>query len=273
MADRTGARAVLLREGTGVSERSDKQGGAEAAGVPSGLLVVDKPLGWSSMDVCRKVRWAVRRGLPEGLGRRKVKVGHAGTLDPLATGVVVVCVGRATKLVNRLMGSTKVYEAGVDLSGFTASDDAEFEPERVEVETPPTRAQVEAALARQVGVIQQVPPAFSAVHVDGKRAYKSARAGESVELKPRPVRVDAIELRRYAWPTLDLRVTCGKGTYIRSIARDLGRALGTGGYLTGLRRTASGRFRVEDATPIERFESPIVQGDLIGMDGIEAEDA
>lgn len=246
--------------------------GAAGAGVPCGLLVVDKPVGWSSMDVCRKVRWAVKRGLPEGIGKRKVKVGHAGTLDPLATGVVVVCVGKATKLVDRLMGSTKVYDATVDLSGFTASDDAEFPPELVEVETPPTREQLEVALAQQVGVIQQVPPAFSAVHVDGKRAYKSARAGEKVVLKPRPVRVDAIVVSGYEWPSVELRVTCGKGTYIRSIARDLGKTLGTGGYLTALRRTASGQFRVEDATPIERFEVPIVQGDLIGVEVLDVED-
>ncbi|MFI4862180.1 MAG: tRNA pseudouridine(55) synthase TruB [Phycisphaerales bacterium JB063] len=234
--------------------------------VPAGLLVVDKPVGWSSMDVCRKVRWAVRRGLPAELGRRKVKVGHAGTLDPLATGVVVVCVGKATKLVNRLMGSTKVYEASVNLSGFTASDDAEFEPEPVEVSAPPTREAVETALGRQVGVIQQVPPSFSAVHVDGQRAYKAARAGEAVELKARPVRVDAIELLDYDWPTLELKITCGKGTYIRSIARDLGKSLGTGGYLTGLRRTASGQFTVADATPVERFESPLLQGDLLPVE-------
>ncbi|XAL99002.1 tRNA pseudouridine(55) synthase TruB [Phycisphaeraceae bacterium D3-23] len=237
--------------------------------MPCGLLVVDKPVGWSSMDVCRKVRWAVRRGLDPQLGKRKVKVGHAGTLDPLATGVVVVCVGKATKQVDRLMGSTKVYVAGVNLSGFTASDDAEYEPELVEVESPPTREEVEAALAQQVGVIQQVPPSFSAVHVDGKRAYKSARAGEAVKINARPVRIDAIEVVRYAWPTLELRITCGKGTYIRSIARDLGKSLGTGGYLTGLRRTASGQFRVEDATEVERFEKPVVQGDLMSVEVIE----
>lgn len=238
-------------------------------GVPSGLLIVDKPVGWSSMDVCRKVRWAVKRGLPEGVGRRKIKVGHAGTLDPLATGVVVVCVGKATKLVDRLMGSTKVYDATINLSGFTASDDAEFPPELVEVDAPPTSAAVEAALAQQVGVIQQVPPVFSAVHVDGKRAYKAARAGEEVVLKPRPVRVDAIEVLAYAWPSVEVRVTCGKGTYIRSIARDLGKSLGTGGYLTALRRTASGGYTVEDALEVERFEQPVRQGDLIALDAVE----
>ena len=174
-------------------------GATPGAGIanPSGLLIVDKPLGWSSMDVCRKVRWAVKRGLPEGIGRRKIKVGHAGTLDPLATGVVVVCVGKATKLVDRLMGSTKVYEATINLSGFTASDDAEYPPELIEVEVPSSREDVEHALAQQVGVIQQVPPMFSAVHVDGERAYKLARAGERVEIKPRPVRVDAIEVLGY----------------------------------------------------------------------------
>ncbi|MEM9414036.1 MAG: tRNA pseudouridine(55) synthase TruB [Planctomycetota bacterium] len=247
----------------------EKRSGGAEPGVPSGLLIVDKPLGWSSMDVCRKVRWAVKRGMPESMGRRKIKVGHSGTLDPLATGVVVVCVGKATKQVDRLMGSTKVYEAEVNLSGFTASDDAEFEPEPVEVATPPARDMVESALALQMGVIEQVPPAFSAVHVDGKRAYKAARAGEAVEIKPRPVRIDAIEVLDYTWPTLRLRITCGKGTYIRSIARDLGKSLGTGGYLTGLRRTASGQFKVTDAVGVERFEAPVVQGDLMSVDVIE----
>ena len=131
-----------------------------------GLLVIDKPLGWTSMDVVRKVRYAAGKGS----GRGKQKVGHAGTLDPLATGVLVVCFGRATKLVDRLMGQTKVYEATIDLSAFTASDDAEMPREEVAVERPPTVEEIDAALAKQTGLIEQVPPAFSAVHVDGKRA-------------------------------------------------------------------------------------------------------
>ena len=254
----------MVMDAKGEHEMGDGLSGGLA--VPCGLLIVDKPKGWSSMDVCKKVRWAVRRGLSPEVGKRKVKVGHAGTLDPLATGVVVVCVGKATKLVDRLMGSTKVYEASVNLSGFTVSDDAEYEPVLVAVAVPPTREAVEQSLQQQVGLIQQVPPIFSAVHVDGKRAYKLARAGDEVKLKARAVRVDAIEVLGYDWPTLELRITCGKGTYIRSIARDLGKSLGTGGYLSGLRRTASGAFKVEDALPIERFEEVVVQGDLLPVE-------
>ena len=220
------------------------------------------------MDVCRKVRYAVRRGLPESVGKRKIKVGHTGTLDPLATGVVVVCVGRATKLVDRLMASQKVYETTIDLSGFTPSDDAEFPPQPVEVARPPTRQAVKQALVALTGEIDQVPPVYSAVHVGGKRAYQAARAGEPVHLKAKTVRVDAIEVLDYRWPVLTLRITCGKGTYIRSIARDLGKSLGTGGYLTALRRTASGAFAVEDALGMERFDQPVRQEDLIPPDSV-----
>ncbi|MEM9022058.1 MAG: tRNA pseudouridine(55) synthase TruB [Planctomycetota bacterium] len=224
-----------------------------------GVLVVDKPLGWSSMHVCRVVRRAVQRG------RGRHKVGHAGTLDPLATGVVVVCIGKATKQVNRLMDQAKVYKTTIDLSAFTATDDAELEDEREEVavEVPPTRQEIEQALGGMTGTVMQTPPAYSAIHVQGRRAYQAARAGESVELQPRPVRIDAMQVLAYTWPTLGLRITCGKGTYIRSIARDLGKALGTGGYLTALRRTASGRLNVAMATPVERFEGRLEQRDLM----------
>ena len=250
-----------------------------------GLVVVDKPLGLSSMDVVRHVRRAAGRGLAvgvdgaaerghspgtsrgEGGKRRKVKTGHAGTLDPLATGVVICCLGKATKQVERLMGLTKVYEAAVDLTAFTTTDDREGE--RAEVAPPeerPTRRAVEAALRPMVGEVDQVPPAFSAIHVQGRRAYAMARRGEAVKLGPRRVRIDAIEVLAYEWPTVTIRVTCGKGTYIRSIGRDLGRALGTGGHLAALRRTAVGPYRVEDAWPIERFEGVLLPGEVLGVE-------
>ena len=219
----------------------------------SGLLVVDKPLGWSSMDVVRKVRDAA------GF----VKTGHGGTLDPLATGVVICCIGSATKAVETLMGMPKVYDTKIDLSAFTKTDDAEADREEVEVETPPTEDEVRAALATFVGEIQQVPPLYSAVHVDGKRAYTLARKGEDVELEPRTVRIDAIDLLEYAWPHLRVEVRCGKGVYVRSLARDLGKALGTGGYLSGLRRTAVGPYTVEEAVTAERLLQPIGQFDLL----------
>jgi len=220
-----------------------------------GLLVVDKPVGLSSMDVVRRVRRAAGH----------CKTGHGGTLDPLATGVVVCCLGRATKLVESLMAGTKVYEAVVDLSAFTPTDDREGPREEVVVTTPPTRDMVDAACDALTGVIEQRPPAYSALHVGGQRAYELARRGEAVELPPREVRVDAMEVSGYDWPRLSLRITCGKGTYIRSLARDLGVKLGTGGHLASLRRTAVGRYTIEMAVGIDRLKEPILQGDLLGL--------
>lgn len=228
----------------------------------NGLLVIDKPLGWSSMTVVRKVRGAAGGRVK---GPNKLKVGHAGTLDPLATGVLVVCLGKATQHVDRLMGQGKVYDAAIDLSAFTASDDAEMPRQEVEVDQPPTADQVDTALLKQTGLIEQVPPNFSAVHVDGKRAYKAARQGETLELKSRRVRVDAIERLSYAWPRLELRITCGKGTYIRSIARDLGKLLGTGGHLTALRRTAVGGYTIDRAFPVDDLANGLTQEDLLPM--------
>jgi len=219
----------------------------------AGLLVVDKPLGWSSMDVVRHVRKAA------GF----VKTGHAGTLDPLATGVVVCLIGKATKAVDRVMGMSKVYETDIDLSALTPTDDREGEREEVEVETPPSEAEVRAALLPFVGDIEQVPPRFSAVHVDGKRAYKLARKGEEVVLEARPVRIDSIDLVAYAWPIVTLRIVCGKGMYVRSLARDLGTSLGTGGHLHGLRRTAVGPYDLERAVGSDRLLMPIGQADLL----------
>lgn len=224
----------------------------------AGMIVVDKPVGVTSMDVVRRVRRAAgHRGRAHW-----VKAGHAGTLDPLASGVVLVCVGKATKAVSGLMNQGKVYEAGVDLSAFTATDDREGELEPVDVDAPPTEAAVREALQDFVGTIRQRPPAYSAIHVQGQRAYRMARRGETVDLPEREVRVDAIDLLRYDWPMLDLRIACGKGTYIRSIARDLGVRLGTGGHLASLRRTAVGPYIVDDAVTLERFDERLTQADL-----------
>ncbi len=227
-----------------------------SSSVLEGLLVVDKPLGASSMDVVRRVRRAA------GLGRR-FKVGHAGTLDPLATGVVICCLGKATRLVEKLMGLTKVYQATIDLSAFTTTDDREGVRQEVAVEDPPDEAAVRAALARFVGLIEQRPPAFSAVHIDGQRAYKLARKGETPEMPARTVRIDAIDMHRYDWPLLDVTVTCGRGTYIRSLARDIGVVLGVGGHLAALRRTAVGPYTLERAVDFNRLEQPLRQEDLL----------
>lgn len=222
----------------------------------NGLLIVDKPMGWSSMDIIRRIRRATDR----------CKAGHAGTLDPLATGVVVCCLGKATKLVDSLMGTTKVYTTKVDLSAFTQTDDLEGEREEVTVDTPPTRQQVLDAMAQLTGDIQQVPPLYSAIHVNGQRAYKLARKGEVVEIEPRTVTVHDIQLIDYTWPLAELAITCGKGTYIRSIARDLGKLLHTGGHCATLRRTAVGEFTVDQAIQGSRLDEPITQDDLIVVD-------
>lgn len=217
--------------------------------------MVDKPIGMSSMGVVRRVRRAAGG----------VKTGHAGTLDPLATGVVICCLGKATRCVEQLMGLPKVYEAQVDLSAFTTTDDREGERSEVAVAPPPTQAQVEQACAAFVGAIQQRPPIFSAIHVEGKRAYKLARQGKAVDMPLRTVHVHAVELLAYDWPIAAVRVRCGRGTYIRSLARDLGAHLGTGGHLASLRRTAVGPYTLAEAVTIERCEQPIAQADLLAV--------
>ncbi len=219
-----------------------------------GLIVVDKPVGMSSMDVVRRVRRAAG----------KAKTGHAGTLDPLATGVVICCLGKATKSVEKLMGQPKIYETEVDLSAFTQTDDLEGERQEVEVPTPPTLAQVQAACQTFVGdAIQQTPPIYSAIHINGQRAYKLARKGETIDMPTKIVRIDAVDVLDYTWPTLTLSIKCGRGTYIRSLGRDIGKKLGTGGHLASLRRTAVGDYTIEKSHPIDRFESPITQDDLL----------
>jgi len=218
-----------------------------------GLVLIDKPRGWSSMDVIRRLR---------RLHGRKLKAGHAGTLDPLATGLLVVGLGRGTKAISRVMGLDKTYVAEVDLSGRSRTDDAEGPIDPLEGLAPPPLQAVEAAVPRFGGEIDQHPPAFSAVHVEGKRAYQLARRGEAVELPPRRVRVDRIAVDAYDWPVLRLTVDCGKGVYIRSLARDLGAALGVGGFLRSLRRTRIGPYHVDRARAGEALDQPLTPGDL-----------
>lgn len=221
----------------------------------NGLLIIDKPLGWTSADVCRFVR------------RRSggAKVGHAGTLDPLATGVLIVCLGKATKMIDGLMAIEKTYRAEVDLSAFSATDDAEGERQFVDVDSLPALGAIRAACDALTGRIMQRPPNFSAVKVGGQRAYRMARRGDTPEIKPKPVEVHAIEILEYAWPRLTLDIRCGKGTYIRSIARDLGASLGTGGMLSGLVRTSSGAFTIEDAVAPEELPERIDPQDLLSL--------
>ena len=227
----------------------------------SGVIVMDKPERVSSAGLCRLVKGCLRRdGAP-----KSIKVGHGGTLDPMATGVVVILIGKATKRCDEVMAGEKEYLVGVDLSAFTASDDRETDREMVAVETPPTLDRVRAACAGFVGEIDQTPPVHSAIWVDGKRSYDLARAGNEVALASRRVTVHEVRVMAYVWPHLTLHVRCGKGVYIRSIARDLGGVLGTGGTLVWLRRTRVGVWSIADAQTPERVKAGLTLASLRGV--------
>lgn len=210
------------------------------------ILLIDKPLEWTSFDVVNKLRYTIRKTF----GFKKIKVGHAGTLDPLATGVLVLCTGKMTKQIEGLMAEEKAYLTTVRLGATTASLDAETPVDQWTDSAHLTPEHVETALAQFRGNVSQLPPVFSAKKVDGIRAYKSARAGETVTLSPVEVTIRSIELMSFEKHVIDgttvcdatLSIQCSKGTYIRSIGRDLGKALGVGGTLVALRRTSSGSF-------------------------------
>ena len=199
----------------------------------NGLLVIDKPGGMTSRNVVNRVQ----RWFPKG-----TKVGHTGTLDPLATGVLVVCVGAATRLADLVQGMGKSYRSRFRLGARSDTDDADGTVTPVPGATPPTEEQVRATLGTFVGQIEQRPPAYSALKLGGRRAHDLARRGKVVSVAPRVVRVDAARLLGYDWPFVDVEIDCGKGTYIRSIARDLGEKLGCGGLVEALRRTRVGPF-------------------------------
>ena len=216
------------------------------------VLSFDKPYGMTSFQLVAKVRWLLTRAM----GGRKIKVGHAGTLDPLATGVMVVCTGRATKRIEQLQAGVKEYVATLKLGATTPSFDLEHPVDRTFPTAHLTEELVRATLPRFIGEIMQVPPAFSACKVEGKRAYDLARRGENVELRAKPLRIDEMEVMEWDAETmrLTLRIVCSKGTYIRALARDIGQALQSGAHLTALRRTQVGDCRVEGCHTIESFE-------------------
>ncbi len=217
------------------------------------ILSFDKPYKWTSFDVVGKVRWM----LCHKLGIKKLKVGHTGTLDPLATGVVVVCTGRKTKEIDTLQADIKEYVATLQLGATTPSYDLEKPIDKTYPTLHITREKIDEVLKRFVGEIWQVPPIFSAVQVDGKRAYSYARSGETVELKAKLLVIDEIEVLTFDAETmqLTLRIVCSKGTYIRALARDIGEALDSGAHLIALRRTRIGHTRVEDCLSIEQFQA------------------
>lgn len=212
------------------------------------ILYIDKPLHWSSFDAVKRVRGIMARRL----GIKKMKVGHAGTLDPLATGVMIVCTGRATKRIDELQAHTKEYIATIALGATTPSFDLETEIDATYPTEHISREMVEDSLKNFTGRIEQVPPAFSACKIDGKRAYKMARKGKEVELKAKILVIDEIELLEYSQQSIVIRVVCSKGTYIRALARDIGKALNSGGHLTALRRTRVGDVKVEDCLSVEQ---------------------
>lgn len=216
------------------------------------ILAFDKPYRWTSFDVVGKARWL----LCHQLGLKKLKVGHTGTLDPLATGVVIVCTGRKTKLIEKLQYDTKEYVATLQLGATTPSFDLEKPIDQTYPTTHITRKLIDEVIPTFLGEQWQVPPMFSAVKVDGKRAYELARKGEEVELKPKLLVIDEIEVMSFDPTTMQLviRVVCSKGTYIRALARDIGQKLNSGAHLIALRRTRVGDYRVEESMNFEQFE-------------------
>ncbi|MCQ2112541.1 MAG: tRNA pseudouridine(55) synthase TruB [Bacteroidaceae bacterium] len=215
------------------------------------ILCFNKPYRWSSFELVAKVRGKLKHRL----GVKKLKVGHAGTLDPLATGVLIICTGKSTKLVEELQSHTKEYVATLKLGATTPSFDRETEEDATYPTSHITEELVRTTLQQFVGTIMQVPPVYSAVKIDGKRAYQFARKGKEVELKAKPLTIDEIELMSANLPDeIVIRVVCSKGTYIRALARDIGQALGSGAYLTDLCRTRIGDYRLIDCLDIHTFD-------------------
>ncbi|NOZ41302.1 MAG: tRNA pseudouridine(55) synthase TruB [Planctomycetes bacterium] len=218
-----------------------------------GILNVNKPTGWTSRDVVNRVQ---RLGRP-------AKAGHAGTLDPLATGVLVVCVGPATRLISYVQQMPKTYEATFLLGRTSPSEDTETEVTELTNAPEPSLAEIEAHLPQFQGTIDQRPPAYSALKVKGQRAYKLAREGQAVELKSRPVEIYELALEEYLYPELRLTIHCGSGTYVRSLGRDLAESLDTGAVMSALVRTAIGDFCVDDALDIEQLNGELIEKSLI----------
>ena len=216
---------------------------------PEGYVaLIDKPYEWTSADVVRKIKFQLRK-----CGHPKIKIGHAGTLDPLATGVLLVCIGRATKSVEALQAEEKEYIAELQLGATTPSGDMEHEVDATYPTEHITREMVEEALRSLSGEREQLPPLYSAKKVQGVRAYEFARAGEEIELKKARITIYEMELMEFDMPRIKIRVRCSKGTYIRSLAFEIGEALQSGAYLSSLRRTRSGGYRVEDGHTLDDF--------------------
>ena len=213
------------------------------------VLLIDKPLTWTSFQVVNKLRWEIR----QRFDIKKIKVGHAGTLDPLATGLLIICTGKQTKQIDTYQGQVKEYTGTFTLGGTTPSYDLETEIDNTFPTAHITEELLHETTKQFIGEIQQKPPIFSAIKKDGKRLYELARKGETIEIKERIVTVSSFEITKIKLPEVEFRIICSKGTYIRSIAFDYGKALNSGGYLSALRRTKIGNFSVDDAFSVEEF--------------------
>jgi tRNA pseudouridine55 synthase len=211
------------------------------------LLLVDKPLEWTSFDVVKRIRGAISRRL----GVKKIKVGHSGTLDPLASGLVLIGTGKGTKWLHDLQGLDKAYIGSMKFGATTPTYDAEMPEEDITDCSHLSIEKVKQGTSEFLGWIDQVPPLYSAVKIDGQPAYKAARKGKSVEISSRKVRIDKFDVNKAEWPEVKFEVACSKGTYIRSLVHDLGQNLGVGAYLTSLRRTKVGDFSISDAWPLD----------------------
>lgn len=222
------------------------------------VLLVDKPLEWTSFDVVNKLRYQLKHKT----GVKRFKVGHAGTLDPLASGLLIICCGKATKTIDSYMGMPKEYTGTIVLGASRPSYDMETEIDHTFDISSITEEDVLKAVESFVGDIQQVPPLFSAKKIDGKKAYEYAREGVQKELKSNAITIHSYEITRMELPEVDFKIQCSKGTYIRSLAHDLGKALNNGGYLKALRRTAIGDFKVTDAKSVDNWVAEIIEAEV-----------
>ncbi len=217
------------------------------------ILLIDKPLQWTSFQVVNKLRWLIRKNF----GIKKIKVGHAGTLDPLASGLLVICTGKFTKRIQEFQGQLKEYTGTLTLGATTPSYDLETEIDQTFSIDHISSDTIKEATSHFIGEIEQYPPIFSALKKEGKRLYEYAREGEKVEIEARKITINEFEITRIQLPEVDFRVVCSKGTYIRSLAHDFGKTVKSGAHLTALRRTKIGTFMVDDAITVQSFESQL----------------
>jgi tRNA pseudouridine55 synthase len=225
------------------------------------VLVFDKPLDWTSFDLVQKIRNSICRKMK----LRKLKVGHAGTLDPKATGVMILCTGKATGMIESIQAEEKEYIATLKLGATTPSFDLESEEDKFFETTHITEELFKDTIKKFIGSIEQIPPEFSAIKIEGKRAYEFARKGVPVELKPKVLVIKEIELLRFSNSEVELRIVCGKGTYIRALARDIGEALQSGAYLVGLRRTRVGKVNIDQALNINDYLDSVASREGRGL--------